>query len=96
MTLQELYSFGNRRNIICAKSAYNGKILCKKFIPTKHAKIAQREVSSIWAEIRLLGSEGSGHPMAQAILCCYVDGREECEKAMEAKKNDTRGLAEKN
>lgn len=80
MTLKELYSLCNRRNIICVKSAYNGKILCKQFIPIKHAKIAGREVSSIWPEVRMLGGASGGHTMAQAILCCYVDGREEYEK----------------
>lgn len=86
MTLQELYSFCSYayRNAICARSAYNGKILCKTLSPAKHAKIAQREVKSIWAEIRPLGSAQS----AQAILCCYVDGREECEKDLGAEEND--------
>lgn len=80
MTLQELYSFCSYayRNAICARSAYNGKILCKTFSPAKHAKLAQREVKSIWAEIRPFGSSQS----ARAILCCYVDGYEEYEKAL--------------
>lgn len=80
MTLAELYeliAYGEQNNII-AKSAYNGKILCKRFNPKKHVELAQREVRSMWSSIKLNPCGLSA--IAQPVLECYVDGEPEWRK----------------
>ena len=80
LTLSELYDMTNltTQTVICAKSGYNGKILCKRFDPVKHSHIAKRLVCSAWASLRI--NTGVLSTYAQPIIECYVDGYPEYEK----------------
>lgn len=80
MKMSELYdliAYGERDSIQ-VRSAYNGKILCKRFNPEKHPSIAEREVRSLWPSIKIhpFGLSNSALP----ILECFVDGSPEYEK----------------
>ena len=75
MTLSDFYG-----NIACSttlevQSAYNGKLLCKNYRHDKHGHLSNREVRSVWAEIRT--SKGTFGNYAHPVLCVYVDGHEE-------------------
>lgn len=65
-------------------SAYNGKLLCKRYNPQKHGHLNSREVSSIWADVQVV--KGTFCSIAKPILCLYVDGREEYEEEQRKKK----------
>ena len=58
-------------------SGFNGKVLCKRFNPKKHTEIAEREVVSVWSEIRANKSMGYSNA-AFAEICVYVNGAKEC------------------
>ena len=60
-------------------SAFNGKVLCHNFNPKKHESIADREVSSVWAEIKVSANLSFSN-YAKPIICVYVDGRKEYEE----------------
>lgn len=62
-------------------SAYNGKVLCYVYDRNneKHKKIGKRQVSSVWAEFDIKGGGFSRY--CNLVICCYVDGAEECRKA---------------
>lgn len=60
-------------------SAYNGKILCKRFDPEKHIEVGERELSTIWAEIEA-PKHGGFNQFAMPIIFAYVDGSVEYEK----------------
>ena len=71
ITVQELSE--RAHTAIEVKSAFNGKVLCKRYQPIKHAEIGKREVSSIWAEIRSENTSGFSS-IARPVLCVYVHG----------------------
>lgn len=76
MTVKELS--GLTRMPIKVLSGYNDKVLCHAFKPDneKHHAIGEREVSTLWADIKVhRGALGSS--IAQPVLCCYVNGLEE-------------------
>lgn len=77
MTVAEFFKF-HCRSELKIMSGYNGKILCKSFNPNKHESIGQREVSSVWAEIK--PKKGTFGNVAEPIICAYVDGHEEYKK----------------
>ena len=60
-------------------SAFNGKVLCKRFDPKKHIEIASREIVSVWSEIRVNKTIGYSNA-AFAEICVYVDGKNECDE----------------
>lgn len=62
-------------------SAYNGKVLCYAYDRNneRHKEIGERNISSVWAELDIKG--GGFGKYCTPILCCYVDGTEECRKA---------------
>lgn len=62
-------------------SAFNGKVLCHNFNPKKHESIADREVNTVWAEIKVSPNYSFGN-YAKPIICVYVDGRKEYEETM--------------
>lgn len=64
-------------------SAFNGKVLCFAFDEKKHLEIAEREISSVWAEITVTNSNFGNY--AKPIMCAFVDGRIEYEKEMAKK-----------
>ena len=80
MTLAEFASLCN--TTVCAKSAFNGKILCYKFESEKHATLGEREVRSVWAEIQTCPH---CRDYAQSIIMVYVDGKPEYDKTMVGK-----------
>ena len=76
-------------NILCRGeiqviSGFNGKILCRNFKNTKHKELGNREVLSVWTEIRL-ASDVTFSSWAKPIICVYVDGAEEYKKAKNVK-----------
>lgn len=79
MNLNDLYEAGiNFYSPIEVRSGYNGKVLCRNFDPQKHMEIAKRELLSMWADTKKSNNDSSG--WIYTVLCCYVDGRPECEK----------------
>lgn len=58
-------------------SGFNGKVLCKRFNPKKHTEIAEREIISVWSEIRANKPMGYRNA-AFAEICVYVNGKKEC------------------
>lgn len=79
MTLKGLYEIGVRfYSLVEVRSGYNGKILCRNFDPKKHSEIGERELLSMWADIK----KPSKSPGTEVypVLCCYVDGGPEYEK----------------
>ena len=66
-------------------SAYNGKVLCKRFDSQKHENIGAREVVSFWSEVRTTNSLSFGN-IAIHVVCVYVHGAEEY-RAERAKKD---------
>lgn len=81
MTLNELSLLS--RSKIKVLSGYNGIVLCKSFDRKKHIKIGEREVCSMWAECELSKNASYGN-IATPIICVYVNGAEEREKAEKA------------
>lgn len=75
MTLAEFASLCTTP--VCVKSAFNGKTLCYKFEPKKHATLGEREVLSAWADIQT-SPHWRGH--AQSVIMVYVDGKPEYDK----------------
>ena len=67
-------------------SGFNGKVLCRDFNHSKHDELGDREVLDVWAEIKVTNSVCFGNS-AKPIICVYVDGAEECRKALNIKKN---------
>lgn len=79
ITLRELYQLTNHaRTTICAMSAFNGKILCKKFDPKKHPDLADREVISVWPSLKIC--KGIFGDSAQPVIECYLQGSPEYNK----------------
>lgn len=80
MTVNELYRNLKIKSPLKVLSAYNGKALCFAFDPKRqeHQKIRERQISCIWAELRVVKS-GFGNN-ADTILCAFVDGNIEYEK----------------
>ena len=74
MTLKEFGAIAQGN--IKVRSAYNGKVLAKRFAPERHANIADREVSTVWAEVEATKSMTFSN-IALPILCVYVNGYEE-------------------
>ena len=60
-------------------SAYNDKVLCHRFDPVKHKEIGEREVRTVWADLRILDSVFG--KQASPMLCVYADGSKECYEA---------------
>ena len=60
-------------------SGYNDKVLCHRFDPGKHKEIGEREVMSVWADLRIL--DGVFGKQATPLLCVYADGAKECYEA---------------
>lgn len=76
ITLGELYNLCNTRStVILAKSGFDGRILCKRFNPKKHAHLAQREVTAMWA-----GVEKVSDSFVRPIIECYLYGAPEYEQ----------------
>lgn len=67
------------------KSAYNGKILCKNYIPSRHKTVGERIITSIWSEVRATKCEGF-HNIARPIICVYVLGDKEYEEDLQNNK----------
>lgn len=86
MTLQEFREY-HCRSELKVMSAYNGKVLCKDFNEKKHAHLADREVHSVWAECVSTKGLGFGN-IAKPIICVYVDGKPEAEKALAERMKD--------
>lgn len=87
MRLNELYEAISFHSLLEVRSAFNGKILCKKFDPQKHVEIGERELVSMWADTRKHSNNPS--EWIYPVLCCYVDGGPEYEKeALKDGKND--------
>jgi hypothetical protein len=80
MTVNELA--GMARCPIEVKSGYNGKILCRGYNGKKHVSVADREVTSIWTEIRVTNGGGFSS-FARPIICVYVSGEKEAAQAGE-------------
>lgn len=76
MTVSEL--FDKCESTLKVMSAYNGKVLCHRFIPEKHKEIGERRVSAVWADI-VVKDTGFEH-YARPIMCVYADGLKEMEK----------------
>lgn len=79
MTVEELYKGCRVESTLKVMSAYNGRVLCYGFNPEKHKEIGERKVRAIWADIAVRES-GFEH-YARPIMCAYVDGTKEMEKA---------------
>lgn len=77
MTLAEFASVC--QTTVCAKSAFNGKILCWAFNPQKHVDLGKREVVSAWSEFKVENTGFSS--FARSTIMVFVDGTLECEKA---------------
>lgn len=87
MTLLEFHD-GYARSEIMVMSAFDGKVLCKAFDPKKHNKYANREIISIWADVRLSSGISYGN-WVKPIICVYVDGKEEADKYFAKRKEQT-------
>lgn len=74
MTLAELAKMCNTP--VCVKSGFDGKILCKRFDSQKHVEIGSREVSTVWAEIKVENTGGFSS-YAHPVLMAFVDGSPE-------------------
>ena len=87
MTVNELYCNLQIQSPMKILSAYNGRVLCYNFNPQKeqHKKLGDRKLLDIWAEIRVTQNAGFGN-RADVIICAFVDGQQEYEKALRAAK----------
>lgn len=81
MTVQELYKVS--RSHIKIMSGYNGKVLCYQYSPEKHKKLSEREILSIWSEVKVITCSGGDY--AKAIISVFVNGSEEYKKEREKK-----------
>ena len=88
MTVYELSKL-NRSPLKCL-SGFNGKVLCFEFKADKHKEIGEREVLSVWADIRV-SEQTYGH-WALPHLACFVDGKKEYDEAFARKRE--KGSAE--
>ena len=77
MTVAELAKVANTSMKVM--SGYNGKVLCHRFDPGNHKEIGEREVRSVWADLRIL--DGVFGKQVTPMLCVYVDGSPEAFKA---------------
>lgn len=59
-------------------SGYNGKVLCRCYDTVKHKDLGEREVLSLWPDIRI--SDTSFGNWARPLLGVFVDGHIEAEK----------------
>jgi len=58
------------------KSGYNGKLLCRVYNDKKHSAISEREVTTVWPEIR--ATNGFGYDSyARPVICVFVHGSKE-------------------
>jgi hypothetical protein len=53
------------------KSGYSGKILCRKYDCKKHHDISDREIISVWTEIRAINGGGFSS-YAKPVICVFV------------------------
>lgn len=85
MTLSEFASLC--QTTVCAKSGFNGKILCWSFNPEKHVEIGEREVLSAWCELKV---DNNGYSsFVRPIISVFVEGKPEFEKeAIKKRKAD--------
>jgi hypothetical protein len=83
MTVNELCDNLSIQSPLKILSAYNGKVLCYDFKPgnEKHKEIGERKIDTLWAEMRFTKSSGFGN-YADSVLCAFVDGYPEYEKAL--------------
>lgn len=83
MTVNELCDNLSIQSPLKILSAYNGKVLCYDFKPgnEKHKEIGERKIDTLWAEMRFTKSSGFGN-YADSVLCAFVDGYPEHEKAL--------------
>lgn len=63
------------RSSLKVLSAYNGRVLCASFDPTKHTAIGERKIISVWSDVKLV--RGNFGQYTTPIMCCYVDGYKE-------------------
>lgn len=84
MTLEEFNTLCHGE--IQVISGFNGTILCRNFKNTKHKELGNREVLNVWTEIRTTKDTCFGN-WAKPIICVYVDGAEECRKALNIKRD---------
>ena len=76
MTVKELYALCKYNTTILVKSAFNGKVLCRRYYPSKHeSTVGERIVSSIYTDITVL--EGVVGNSAHPRLCVWVEGGKE-------------------
>ncbi len=75
MTVKELYDSINIHSELKVLSGYNNKILAYRYNDEKHHEIGEREIVSLWAELKVTNSTFGNS--AKPILCCYVNGSKE-------------------
>lgn len=76
MTVKEFGELAFCTEVIEVESAYNGKVLCKRFVAAKHPAIAEREVVGFRSAIRV-SRDGQ---YASAVTIVSVNGKIEYEK----------------
>lgn len=76
MTVAELSKIAHTS--LKVMSAYNGKVLCHRFDPNNHKEIGEREVKSVFADLRIL--DGVFGKQCTPLLCVYADGAPEAFK----------------
>lgn len=74
------------RTPIEVKSGFNGKVLCKRYDAKKHIEISDREIISIWAEIKVLNPACPSY--AHSVICVYVHGGKEYDQKHGVENND--------
>lgn len=79
MKLSDFSEICNGSFSIEVRSAYNGKVLAKRFAKKKHPQLCDREVVACWPEIR------ARNGFAQAVLCVYLHGNVELEEELKRK-----------
>lgn len=79
MKLSDFSEVCNGSFSIEVKSAYNGKVLARRFDKEKHPELCDREVVSCWPDIR------ARNGFAQAVLCVYLHGDVELEEELKRK-----------
>lgn len=81
MTINDFYNAGEMFHCpskIKVLSAYNGKVLCKRYDPEKHSEIGKRELRTFWADMEV--SRCGFSTYAYPIICCHADGKPEYDK----------------
>lgn len=71
MTVNELSKLAKSQ--IEVRSGYDGRMLCKAFNSKRHSNIAEREVTSVWTEIRVING-GGYDSFARPVICVFVYG----------------------